>query len=90
MSDVINFLEAMGSNASSTRLSVGEFEAAVALLEISDGQQQALLDRDHALLGDLLGGRPQVLCSIFAPDEEKEDEQRESEEPVRETPAEAE
>jgi hypothetical protein len=33
-----------------------------------------LIDRDHAALSDLLGGRATLLCSVFAPDEEEEKE----------------
>jgi hypothetical protein len=74
MSDAIRFLESMGSDSSLSRLSADEYAATVASLEVGPLQQRALIDRDHAALSDLLGGRATLLCSVFAPDEEEEKE----------------
>lgn len=92
MSNVIRFLESMGNDSSFARLSPAEYAATVALLDVGDTEQQALLDRNHVALNDLLGGRHKILCSIFAPDddEKKDDEHRENEEPDQETPVESE
>lgn len=78
MSDVIRFLESMGSDASGG-LSPFDYAASVAQLDIDPAQQRALLERDHVSLGNLLGGRIEIRCSIFAPDEDEE--RRDNDEP---------
>jgi len=45
MSNVIQFLEALGSNPALARLSVADYEAVVASLDAEGAQRQALLDR---------------------------------------------
>ena len=73
MSNVIRFLESMGSNPSLAHLSPAEYAASVAALEVDDAQGRALLDRDAVTLNALLGGRPKIYCSQFAP-ERREDQ----------------
>ena len=68
MSNVIRFLEAMGSQ----QLSSAEYAASVAALEVDASQRQALLKRDQAGLNDLLGGRQNVFFGVFAAEEEEE------------------
>lgn len=65
MSDVIRFLDSMGSQS----LSPVQYAATVAALDIDASQRQALLDRDPAALSELLGGRDQMRCFILVPDE---------------------
>ena len=67
MSNVIQFLEAMGRNPGVHGLSAADYAASVASLEIDDAHRQALLDRDHAVLRDLVDGRPQMMCYITVP-----------------------
>ena len=67
MSNVIRFLESMGSK----QVSPAEYAAIVADLEVGAPQRKALLDRDHAALNDLLGGRKKLLFAILAADEEQ-------------------
>ena len=67
MSNVIRFLEAMGSK----QLSASEYAATVAALEVDALERRALLDRDHSALNDLLGGRKKLLFAILAADDEK-------------------
>lgn len=83
MSNVIRFLESLGSDAGRC-LSPSDYAATVALLDIDEAQQQALLDRDPAQIGELLGGRPAVLFAIFAPDEDEKEEEPDSEVPESE------
>ena len=80
MLNIIQFLEAMGSQ----QLSASEYAATVASLELDPPQRQALLDRDHAALNDLLGGRAKMFFGILAPDEEPA--RREDEEPAEDQP----
>jgi hypothetical protein len=80
VSNIIQFLEAMGSQ----QLTASEYAATVAALELDPQQRQALLDRDHAALNDLLGGRAKMFFGILAPNEEPL--RREDEEPVEDQP----
>lgn len=57
MSNAIRFLEAMGSRPV---LSAVEYTATIEALDVDGAQRQALLDRDHAALNDLLGGRAKM------------------------------
>ncbi len=66
MSNVIQFLEAMGRKPA---LSPADYAASVAALEVDDAQRQALLERDHAGLNELLDGRVKMFCVIATPDE---------------------
>lgn len=65
MSNAIQFLESLGSNAALTRLSAVEYAATVASLDVHAGHRQALLDRDADALSGLLGGRETMRCLIF-------------------------
>lgn len=86
MSNVIQFLEALGSNPALTRLSVADYEAVVASLDAEGAQRQALLDRDQVALNGLLGGRAErMMLSQYAPEEQpfkKDDDQHEGDEPT--------
>lgn len=77
MSNVIQFLESLGRNPANG-LSPADYAAAVAVLEIDDAQRQALLDRDHAALNGLLGGRAKMYCLVAPAENEPQDDQRES------------
>ncbi len=66
MSNVIQFLEALGQNPAPA-----DYAAAVAALDIDEAQRQALLDRDLATLNDLLGGRGKVYCVVVPAEEEE-------------------
>ena len=79
MSNVIQFLEAMGSQ----QVSASEYAATIAALDLETPQREALLNRDHAALNDLLGGRAKMFFGILAPDEEPA---REDEAPVEDQP----
>jgi hypothetical protein len=66
MSNIIRFLETMGSKP----ISPADYAATVAALEIGAPQRKALLDRDQDALNELLDGRRQLRCAIFAADED--------------------
>lgn len=66
MSNVIQFLETAGRNA---MLSPADYAAAVAALDVDDAHRQALADRDHAALNDLLDGRVKMFCYVATPDD---------------------
>lgn len=88
MSNVIQFLESMGRNPGIPRLSVADYAATVALLDVGDAERQSLLSRDHSSLNDLLGGRVKMFHTIFPAEEEeqKDDERHEHEEPIEAPP----
>jgi len=88
MSNVIEFLETLGSNPAMTRLSAADYAAAVAALDVDEAQKEALLNGDRDALNGLLGGRDTMLCVVFSPDgdEQKDDEQREQDEPTKDAP----
>lgn len=73
MSNVIQFLESLGSNPALNRLSPAEYGAAVAALEADDAQRQALMDRDHSVLNELLDGRAKIMFVVALPGEDDHD-----------------
>ena len=66
MSNIIRFLETMGSKP----ISPADYAATVAALDVGAPQRKALLDRDQDALSELLDGRRQLRCAIFAADED--------------------
>ena len=65
MSDVIRFLETLGSQSA---LTTAAYEAAVTGLEVDAAQKRALQCRDPEALNDLLGGRALMAMHIATPD----------------------
>lgn len=83
MSNVIAFLESLGRDATMAAQGQDTYAAAVDALGLDDEPRQALLDRDAAALGDLLGGRLEMMCLLFPADgdEKKDDDQDDSDQP---------
>ena len=77
MSNVIQFLESMGANATMARMTNSDYEAAIAVLDADTAFKEALCLRDHSKLNGLLSGRPIMMCVVAAP-EEKQPEQEDS------------
>ena len=73
MSNVIQFLEAMGRNPGLSRLSAADYAASVAALDLQDEQRDALLTRDQDALNGLLGGRTKMYCYVARPDEREQE-----------------
>ncbi len=63
MSNVIQFLAQMGSNAGN--LSRTEYAATVTGLGLADAYERALIDRDPGALNVLLGGRESMRCIVW-------------------------
>ncbi|MGH8076818.1 MAG: hypothetical protein ACREPE_05770 [Lysobacter sp.] len=78
MSSAIQFLEEMGCDASHGRLSAADYAAAVAQLDADEAQRRALMERDHAELSSLLGGRASVmlLVNVATDDDDISDDER--------------
>lgn len=66
MSNAIRFLETVGGK----HLTPAEYAASVASLSVGQEQKQALMDRDPYALANLLDGRKQLRCAIFASEED--------------------
>jgi hypothetical protein len=66
MSNVIRFLETAGRKP----LSPAEYAASVAALDVAADQKKALLDGNQHALNELLDGRKQLRCAIFASEED--------------------
>ena len=89
MSNVVQFMERLGSGP--RNLSVADYAASVAALDIDDEQRRALLDRDHDALSGLLGGREKMMCVVWPADEPvREDDQPAEEQPEEDAPSETE
>lgn len=90
MSNVIAFLETLGTDARKSKLADGDYAAAVDALGLDDAPRQALLDRDAQALNGLLGGRLQMMCILFPADgdDNKPDDgqEGEGEQPVEDDP----
>lgn len=87
MSDLIQFLEQMGSNARFSHLKEADYVAAVDATSLDDAPKQALRSRDADMLNELAGGRLQMMCILFPAegDDNKQDESEESDQPDDDT-----
>jgi hypothetical protein len=87
MTNAIQFLETLGGNPATGKLSASAYAVAVAELDVDENQRQALLDGDHAALNEMLGGREKMVCMIWPADEPgRTDDQPGDEQPVEDTP----
>lgn len=89
MSNVIRFLETMGADAAMSRMSILEYQAAVAALDIDEQSRESLLMQDGTRLADALDGRHKMFCMIFAPEEREAPDGSESEEEAPASPDDA-
>lgn len=87
MSDVIDFLERMGQDAQLRHGSQEEVELALASAEIAPELQAAIVAKDQAQLGGLMGQTP--LCAVYFPGQEDEEQEDETEETPSREPGES-
>mgnify|MGYP001382710122 CR=1 FL=1 len=73
MSNVIQFLESMGKDASLSMMSPEEYAAAVKALSVDDVAQHALLNRDQNALSDSIGAYKKMMM-ILVPAEDDDGE----------------
>jgi hypothetical protein len=71
MLDAIRFLE----NAGRETMSADDYASAVAVLEVSAPEREALLGRDSVALASLLQARASMFFGVFAPEEEPVDDE---------------
>ena len=84
MFNTIQFLETLGSNP----VGEAEYPAVIGRLDVTAPERAALLSRDQAALGELLGGRRKMFFGVLAPHEEPlDDEELPFEETPEETPS---
>jgi hypothetical protein len=79
MSNVIDFLERMGTDAHLRHASGDKLEQALIGAQIDPAVREALLMRDQRRLEELLGATTNVCCAIYAPAREDDDEGEEEE-----------
>jgi hypothetical protein len=77
MSNVIEFLEWMGRDASWRTGQEGDIELAVANAELSPAAKAALLTRDSHALEELLGAGSNLCCLVHNPDDDEDEEEEE-------------
>ena len=79
MSNLIDFLEQMGSDSESRFATGPELEAALISAGIEPGVRSAVLAGDQSRLESLIGASPIVCSMINVPEEEEEEEDEEEE-----------
>lgn len=88
MSNVIRFLESMGSDALMAKMPPAEYSAAISALSVGDDVGRAFMDRDVQRLEDALCDRSKLFCLVFSPADEEEpaspDRESEEESPTNE------
>ncbi len=77
MSNVIQFLEAMGADARLSRMDDAQYEDAVLRLGANADAVDALLAKSQWRLADVLNARPTMFCMVMAPEDENEKEEQE-------------
>ena len=79
MSNLIDFLEQMGSDSQSRFATGPELETALTRAGIEPSVRAAVLARDQLRLESLIGASPIVCSMINVPEEEEESEEEEEE-----------
>ncbi|MGH8108279.1 MAG: hypothetical protein ACREO1_06125 [Arenimonas sp.] len=87
MSNVIQFLESMGKDATLGNMSPEEYTATVKALGVDDVAMHALLNRDKNALNGFLGGRLKMMMALVPAEDDdqgggdqKDDDQKKEEE----------
>lgn len=75
MSNVIQFLEAMGGNALMARMPLETYEAMTAELDADGDSREALRVRDESALNKILNARPVMICMVAAPEEAPQEDE---------------
>lgn len=70
MLEVVDVLERLGGDASSSALDTVGYEQMIRAYDLPDKHLSALLARDARALSSELGGREAMNCMILVPDEE--------------------
>lgn len=81
MSNVIDFLERLGTDAHLRNASDVELEQALVNAQIDPTVREAILAGDQKRLERLLGATTNVCCVVYAPMREDDDEESEEQQP---------
>ncbi|MGD9582924.1 MAG: hypothetical protein AB7V26_04510 [Lysobacterales bacterium] len=79
MPNVIAFLESLGRDAALRQSGKTDLDALIAAAGFDPATRSALADADVRQLGELLGARPIMVCSMETPDDEEPDDDTEDE-----------
>jgi hypothetical protein len=79
VSEVIEFLERLGSDARLRYANHDEVAHALAEAGIQDPARATILRGDRPTLESLLDAKPNVFCGVVVPEEEREDEKDDDE-----------
>jgi len=71
VTNAIQMLASLGSNAAASRMQAAEYAAVVTALGADSELTQALLDRDVAAISRTLGGRATMICMVSPAEEEQ-------------------
>ncbi len=74
MSNVIQFLEAMGKDAALSNMSPEEYNAAVKALTLDDAAQHALLSRNQNALNDSIGAYKKMMMLLLPAEDDNQGE----------------
>ena len=77
MSNVIDFLEWMGRDASWRGGKISDVELAVANSDLTPAAKAALLAQDSHRLSELLGAESNLCCLVHNPDDDEDEEEEE-------------
>jgi hypothetical protein len=74
MSNIIQFLESMGKDASLGNMSQEEYASAVKALDVNDMAQHALLSRDQKLLNESVGAYKKMMMLLVPAEDDDQGE----------------
>lgn len=73
MTNVIDFLESLGQDATLRHATSEAVEEALAIAQIDPALRAAILDKDQHRLQELLGVQTNVCCLVHAPEDDEEE-----------------
>lgn len=79
MSNVIEFLERMGRDASWRSSQTNDIELAIADSNLTPAAKAALLAQDSRSLSELVGADSNLCCLVHNPDDDEDEEEEEEE-----------
>jgi len=89
MSNIIQFLESMGKDATLSNMSSEVYATTVKALDVSDMAQHALLNRDHEALNNTISGYKKMMMILMPAENDdegegkgKDDDQKKEEEEI--------
>jgi hypothetical protein len=75
MSNVIDFLEKLGQHSQLRHATSAELEQELLRAGIEPAERAAIVGADRCALESLLGVGSQIVCAVYAPEEEEDGEE---------------